>query len=241
MMKLTLGLLTKNEEFFLSYSLPVWSGYFDEIIAVDSQSTDGTVGLLQKYKAKVITRPWDWRFDLARNVIHEHATGDWIYIADADEAHFVSDLMKIRARLQAPGMPRTLVCFPRTEITDDFKNEDRQNFPDRQGRLYPLRMGFLWGGHPIHTTVHRGGAEFKPLYLDDAVIYHYQNCKPSKARYVKGQNYYRSQHGMPLLTEIPPGVPDWALAKITSGVPCPMHPLVEYATITGRPLVPMPE
>jgi len=56
----------------------------DEIIVVDSNSTDGTTEIAQEMGAKVIQRDYQGHGDL-RNVAISHCTGDWIFSLDSDE------------------------------------------------------------------------------------------------------------------------------------------------------------
>jgi glycosyltransferase involved in cell wall biosynthesis len=81
----TLSVLTiaLNEEHNLGDCLSsvVWA---DELIVVDSGSTDNTVSLARKSAASVYTVAWRG-YGAARNFALSHATGDWILWLDADE------------------------------------------------------------------------------------------------------------------------------------------------------------
>ena len=56
----------------------------DEIVVVDSGSTDGTVELARKHTAKVLHNPWPG-YVAQKNFALEQATGDWVFSLDADE------------------------------------------------------------------------------------------------------------------------------------------------------------
>lgn len=57
----------------------------DEIIVVDTGSTDRTVEIAREHGARVFEYVWNDDFSAARNESLEHATGDWIFQIDADE------------------------------------------------------------------------------------------------------------------------------------------------------------
>jgi len=78
-------LITRNEAHNLHDCLQSLHGWVDEIIVVDSQSTDNTVEIAQQYGAKV-AQPSDWPgFGMQKNRALDLATCDWVFSIDADE------------------------------------------------------------------------------------------------------------------------------------------------------------
>ena len=69
----------------------------DEIVIVDTGSTDATVEIAKSFGAKVIDFPWTGSFSEARNVSFEAATGDWVMYLDADEVLVAEDVEQLRA------------------------------------------------------------------------------------------------------------------------------------------------
>ena len=82
---ISLCMIVKNEEAVLGRCLASVKGVADEIIVVDTGSTDRTVEIAEKAGARVIADPWQNDFSRARNVSIANATGDWVLWLDADD------------------------------------------------------------------------------------------------------------------------------------------------------------
>lgn len=85
MARVSLCMIVRNEERFLGDCLRSVQGLVDEMIIVDTGSTDGTIDIAKQYGAMII--PYEWRddFSAARNESLNHATGEWVLYLDADE------------------------------------------------------------------------------------------------------------------------------------------------------------
>jgi tetratricopeptide (TPR) repeat protein len=94
---LSLCMIVKDEEEMLPRSLAAVAPAVDEIVIVDTGSTDRTVEIARSFGAKVIEREWTGSFSDARNVSFEAATGDWIIYLDADEVLVCDDVERLRA------------------------------------------------------------------------------------------------------------------------------------------------
>jgi tetratricopeptide (TPR) repeat protein len=83
--RISLTMIVKNEERALPACLAAARPWVDEIVVVDTGSTDGTREIAQAHGARVVE--WAWRDDFAaaRNESLRHATGDWVLALDADE------------------------------------------------------------------------------------------------------------------------------------------------------------
>ncbi|OAB40038.1 hypothetical protein PMSD_03045 [Paenibacillus macquariensis subsp. defensor] len=82
---ISLCMIVKNEAEHLATCLESVHEVVDEIIVVDTGSTDSTIQIAQHYGANVISFPWTSDFAAARNVGITQAQGTWILILDADE------------------------------------------------------------------------------------------------------------------------------------------------------------
>jgi len=93
---LSLAMIVKNEEKNLGRCLASVKDLVDEMVIVDTGSTDGTLALAASYGAKVGHFTWNDDFSAARNESLRLCTGDWILVLDADEAVDALDHKKIR-------------------------------------------------------------------------------------------------------------------------------------------------
>lgn len=78
-------IIVRDEEATIRRALASLAGTVDEIVVVDTGSTDGTLGLVQAAGARLVHFTWVDDFSAARNESLRHATGDWILYLDADE------------------------------------------------------------------------------------------------------------------------------------------------------------
>ena len=83
MKKITAIIPTLNEEIHIEAAIKSVD-FADEIIVIDSFSTDNTVALAENYNVKIIKRKFD-DFSSQKNFAIAQAKHDWIYILDADE------------------------------------------------------------------------------------------------------------------------------------------------------------
>lgn len=83
--RLSLCMIMKNEEEHLPRCLESVQGVVDEIIIVDTGSTDRSVEIAESFGATVLHEEWKGDFAAPRNTSIDAATGDWILVLDADE------------------------------------------------------------------------------------------------------------------------------------------------------------
>ena len=84
--KISLCMIVKDEEEQLARCLDSVKDCVDEMVIVDTGSTDSTVAIAESYGARILYHAWDGSFSSARNVSLDAATGDWLLVLDADEA-----------------------------------------------------------------------------------------------------------------------------------------------------------
>ena len=82
---LSLSMIVRNEAANIEACLASVQGFVDEMVVVDTGSTDATVELAQKMGARVEQIPWPGDFAPARNTALQWLKGDWVLVLDADE------------------------------------------------------------------------------------------------------------------------------------------------------------
>ncbi len=83
--KISLCMIVKDEEASLDKCLESVQGVADEMIIVDTGSTDSSADIARRHGARVLSYPWQNDFSEARNFALEAASGDWVLVLDADE------------------------------------------------------------------------------------------------------------------------------------------------------------
>lgn len=137
------ALIVRDEERFLDDCLKSIAGEVDDLVIVDTGSTDRTVEIARAYGARIFHHPWTGDFAAARNAALDHASGDWILYIDADERLRVIAPGDLRRALDRPEAVAGLVAFqPRVGYT-----------PYHEIRLFRRdpRIRFR---SAIHETVH---------------------------------------------------------------------------------------
>lgn len=148
-MKITATIITLNEERNIARAIESLR-CADEILIVDSGSTDRTVELAQNLGARVVEAGWRG-YAAQKNWAAEQASHDWILSLDADEALSEAleaelwNLKKTGARHDGYTMPRLARYLGRWILHSGW-------YPDRKVRLYDRRKA-SWVGEFVHESV----------------------------------------------------------------------------------------
>ena len=132
----TATLITFNEAANIQAALESLS-WADEIIVVDSESTDDTVAIARKFTEHVIVRPWPG-YVAQKNFAAEHASHDWIFSLDADE-RVTPELAKEIKTIVAGGAKAAGFRVPRVTFHLGRWMRSTDWYPDYQLRLYDRR------------------------------------------------------------------------------------------------------
>ena len=122
MPQLSLTMIVKDEGKYLGDCLESVKDIADEIIIVDTGSTDDTIEIAKNYGAKIFNFEWANDFSLARNYALSKAKGDWILYLDADErldARSKSELKKLVSSNQRIGYYCTVLSLDRDSGRDN--------------------------------------------------------------------------------------------------------------------------
>lgn len=92
-------MIVKNEEARLADCLESIDGLADEIVVVDTGSTDRTREIAQQFRTNLFDFPWTNSFSDARNEAIRRARGDWLFLVDADDRVDAGNYAKLRSLL----------------------------------------------------------------------------------------------------------------------------------------------
>jgi glycosyltransferase involved in cell wall biosynthesis/Flp pilus assembly protein TadD len=120
-------MIVKNEEAFLEQCLESVKGHVDEIVIVDTGSTDGTVDIARRFTDRVYFHPWEDSFAKARNQSLSYAQKDWIFIIDADEELLPGNGPLLREAVANAGDADALTVNI-ISIYDQGRKTSRHNF-----------------------------------------------------------------------------------------------------------------
>ena len=122
----------------------------DDIVVVDSGSTDDTVAIARRHTDRVVTHPWVG-YGAQKNYAAGLAAHDWVLSLDADERVTPALTQEIRALLAA-GPARQGYRIPRATHYLGRWIRSTDWYPDRQLRLYDRRAG-RWNDRRVHESV----------------------------------------------------------------------------------------
>ncbi|MDZ7338324.1 MAG: tetratricopeptide repeat protein [candidate division KSB1 bacterium] len=152
--------IVKNEERFLPKCLASVQGAVDELVIVDTGSTDRTVEIAQSFGATVYHHPWQDSFSEARNFALERVQSAWVLVLDADEELERRDISVLRQVV-------------RTEQVTCFFLPVLNQMPDRTfSQLYSRRL-FRRGMAHYEGIVHNQLVVQGPSAPAPIRIYHY--------------------------------------------------------------------
>jgi len=131
--------------------------FCDEIVVVDSGSTDGTGELAEAAGARVLVRPFDG-FRSQKQFAVEQAAHDWVLCLDADER--VSDELRASIESARSNHFRDAAGYRFARLSEYFGKFLRHGnaYPDRKLRLFDRRRGGWRGEREIHETATVDGA-----------------------------------------------------------------------------------
>jgi glycosyltransferase involved in cell wall biosynthesis len=140
---------TFNEEAYIVDALRSVA-FADEVILIDSFSTDRTVDLSRPYTTKVLQRTFD-SFSSQKNFALQHATGDWVLFVDADERVTHSLEREIKATIGQPLHDGYKLLFPHF-----YMNRFLYHHSDHVLRLVKREGAYFTG--TVHEKLHCGGS-----------------------------------------------------------------------------------
>lgn len=212
---LSICLIARNEEASLPRALKSVRSIADEIIVVDTGSTDRTVEVAREHGAMVHHFAWCDDFSAARNFAIDQAHGDWILWLDADEELLPESIEELRASLGREDVLGFTLLF------QDLQRADRPDFFTlmRHLRLFRRRSDLRFQGrcHPHFEPDLWQLADVSGLKIEDSsiTIRHYGYVVELRAAKLQrgtrllelelkdrpGQFYYLVEYGRSLLIQ----------------------------------------
>lgn len=170
-MSLSLCMIVKNEENALPKCLGSVKNVVDEIIVLDTGSTDNTVQVAQQFGAKVYHFAWCNNFSVARNEALKYVTCDWVLVLDADETLAPEIAPHIQAAIQ--NSDYLLINLVRQEVG---ATQSPYSMVSRLFRRHPN----IYFNRPYHaiiddsvTAILNQESHWQIAYLPDVAILHY--------------------------------------------------------------------
>lgn len=192
MQKISVTIITFNEEKKIRQCIDSVKSFADEIIVVDSNSTDATESICKELGVKFITQKW-LGYSEQKNLANSLATYDWIFSIDADEVvsdELASSILKLKNE--------------DTDINTVFMMKRLTNYcgkwmyhcgmyPDKKIRLWNKTIG-KWEGL-IHETI-KFGCKIKKVMLNGDLLHYSYDTTESfvnqvfKFSEMRGQYYH---------------------------------------------------
>jgi len=202
--RLSVCMIVKNEAAHLAKCLKSVSPVADEIIVVDTGSTDHTREIAEIFGVSLFDFPWGDDFAKAKNFAISKASGEWILSLDADEAISPLDYEALK-KLVGKSAPKSVAYAIVTRnymnrvnavgwMPNDGKYMDEEAgygwFPSEKVRLFPNHAHIRFE-YPVHELVEpaldRLGIDIRPCHIP---VHHYGKLDEQNSA-AKGQRYYQ--------------------------------------------------
>lgn len=173
MIKISLCMIVKNEEDVLGRCLDSIKDIVDEIIIVDTGSTDRTKEIAALYTNRIYNFQWIQDFSAARNFSFSKATMDYILWLDADDVILEPDRQKLKALKQNldPSVDAVMMKYD-----VGFDNSGNSTLSYYRERLVKRSRNFQWF-EPVHECIDISG---NIIMLDIHIIHKKEHSKPHR-------------------------------------------------------------
>lgn len=166
-MKISATIITFNEERNIERAIHslAWA---DEIVVLDSGSTDNTVKIARSLGAKTSSQEW-LGFSKQKQLAADIAANDYIFSLDADE-EVSNELAEEIESIKSSGKPADGYEIPRLSFYMDRAIRHSGWYPDRQLRLFDKRKG-RWNDRIIHESVEMNASTAVKILRADILHY----------------------------------------------------------------------
>lgn len=150
---ISLCMIVRNEEGALGRCLDSVLGIADEIVIVDTGSTDNTKKIAERYGADIYDFTWIDDFSAARNYAFSKATQEYILWLDADDIIENKDRILFKELKKSLSLDVDSVTMPYVLVVNE---QGEATWSLRRNRLVRRACGFTWHG-PVHEYLAVGG------------------------------------------------------------------------------------
>ncbi len=201
---LSLCMIVKNEEKCLPRCLESLKPVVDEMIVVDTGSTDSTIEIAELFGARTFDFKWNDDFSAARNYSLEQASGDWILVMDADEVISPKDHTNILKLLTRTKSKRHAFMIVTRNYTDQYNivgwEPNLEQYPEEEAgagwvpskkvRLFPNDKNIRFE-YAVHEVI--GPSLFRsniPVESCPHPVHHYGKLDIVRERH-KDEHYFK--------------------------------------------------
>ena len=172
---LSVAIITKNEEENLKILLPIISSFAEEVVIIDSYSSDNTKEIAGQYECKFLENKW-LGFSEQKNLAFSNCKNDWILSLDADE---IPDEVLIENIIEIVET-NDIASYKINRNTHYLGKLMKYSWqPDKQLRLVHKSNNPMWVGGEVHESLQVAG-EIKEIsgklihfsYKD--IVHHFQ-------------------------------------------------------------------
>ncbi len=169
MIEISLCMIVKNEESDLGRILEAMKDIADEIIIVDTGSSDNTKDIASGYTSMIYDYEWDDDFAAARNFACSKATKDYWMWLDADDMITAENQQKLKILKKTLDPDIDVVMM---KYLVGFDKNGNVNFSYYRERMMKRAKGFVWDGR-VHETIVPAGH----IFYSDVEVEH-RKTKP---------------------------------------------------------------
>jgi glycosyltransferase involved in cell wall biosynthesis len=171
--KVTLAMIVRDEEAHIAECLASMKDHVDEIVVVDTGSTDKTIEICKSFGAKVYEHPWEDSFAIARNHAISYVETPWLIQMDADEIMEEKDAKQVRDVVRSNH--KNNVNLIHLVLVNKEKDADKDISIINTGKIMRV-LPALHFTNRVHNRLHCPGGTM----LTNLKIIHYGYGLPNK-------------------------------------------------------------
>lgn len=176
--KVTLAMIVRDEDAHIRECLESMKDHVDEIVVIDTGSTDNTVAICKEYGARVYNHPWEDSFSVARNYAIKYVRTPWLIQLDADEIMSEEDAKKVRDTVRSTH--KTTANLVHMVLINKAKDNDEVMSVINTGKIMRV-IPSLHFTNRVHNKLHCPG----DVTQSNLTIVHHGYSLPDEAAMTK--------------------------------------------------------